>query len=64
MKHSDECPCKPWNEWLIETGAEDVDEEEEEAPVTTDGEFSSPKKSKSFPCVWLMQSFRFWLRRH
>lgn len=39
MEHSDPCPCKPWNEWLIETGAEDV-EEEEEAPITTDGMLS------------------------
>lgn len=36
MKHDDPCPSKPWNEWLVETGAEDV-EEEDEAPVSTDG---------------------------
>jgi hypothetical protein len=28
MKHSDECTAKPWTEWLIETGAEDVDDED------------------------------------
>lgn len=42
MKHSDPCPCKPWNEWLIETGAEDV-EDEEEAPITADGEYNEKR---------------------